>query len=132
MRTNGKQPVVLLALNRVDQAADVAALEAAGVTSIQRGHGCFEGKIENSYAIPVEQFTEQVRYLLRECNQQCVFFLDNQYNAWLATAEHDYLGYNDSSEHRAVYVGEFRSTTETQAKRCKGWSEFNGQYYIAG
>ena len=132
MRTNGKQPVVLLALNRVDQAADIAALQAAGVTSIEKGHGSFEGNVELCYAVPVEQFTAEVRSLLRECNQRAVFFLDNQYNAWLATAEHDYTGYNASGEHRAVYVGEFRSVSETQARRCKGWSEFGGKYYVAG
>lgn len=133
MRTNGKQPVVLLALNRVDQAADIAALIGAGLerTQIEPGHGCFEGKIENSYAIPVEAFTESVRSLLRKCNQQCVSFLDNQYNAWLATAEHDYTGYNADGEHRAVYVGEFREVNQATAEKSPGYSQFGGKYYVA-
>lgn len=132
MRTNGKQPVVLLSLNRAARSEDIDLLKAAGVTSIEPGHGSFEGNVESCYAIPVEQFTVEVRSLLRECNQKAVFFLDNQYNAWLATAEHDYTGYNASGEHRAVYVGEFRQVSETQARRQKGWSEFGGKYYVAG
>lgn len=132
MRTNGKQPVVLLALNRVDQAADIAALKSVGVTSIEPGQGSFEGQVELCYAVPVEQFTVEVRSLLRECNQRAVFFLDNQYNAWLATAENDYAGYAASGPERAVYVGEFRCVNELQAKRSKGWSFFGGKYYVAG
>ncbi len=133
MRTNGKQPVVLLALNRVDQAADIDALKGAGVTSYEAGRGCFEGKTELCYAVPVEQFTEQVRSLLRECDQKAVFFLDNQYNAWLATAENDYIGYNtDDHAKRAVYAGEFKEVPQTVAFRHKGYSEFGGKYYVAG
>jgi len=131
MRTNGKQPVVLLALNRVDQAADLDALRSAGVCSIEPGVGSFEGRVELCYAIPVEQFTDKVRSLLRECNQGAVFFLDNQYNAWLATHENDYAGYNHDGPGRASYVGEFRETSEIQAKKQKGWSCFGGKYYVA-
>lgn len=133
MRTNGKQPVVLLSLNRATSGDDIALLKAAGVTSIEPGHGSFEGVVEQCYAIPIEQFTEQVRSLLRECNQRAVFFLDNQYNAWLATADKDYTGYNSNDkDRRAVFVGEFRETNEIQAKKGKGWSEFGGRYYVAG
>lgn len=132
MRTNGKQPVVLLSLNRVDQAADIEALKGAGVTEFQPGRGCFEGKTELCYAVPIEQFTVEVRSLLRQCDQSAVFFLDNQYNAWLATAEHDYTGYTASDEHRAVYAGEFKEVPQIVAERHKGWSEFGGKYYVAG
>lgn len=132
MRVNGKQPVVILSLNRVDQTTDIEALKAVGVTEIQPGHGSFEGKTELCYAIPIEQFTVEVRSLLRECNQRAVLFLDNQYNAWLATAENDYQGYSASGPGRAVYVGEFKEVTELQAKRKPGWSQFGGRFYVAG
>lgn len=131
MRINGKQPVVLLSLNRVDQATDIEALKRVGVTNIEPGFGSFEGKRELCYAIPIEQFTVEVRSLLRECDQRAVLFLDNQYNAWLATAEHDYTGYNASDEHRAVYIGEFKETNQLSAEKSPGYSSFGGKYYVA-
>jgi hypothetical protein len=132
MRINGKQPVVLLALNRAGQDADLLALKNAGVKTVQCGSGCFEGQTELCYAIPTEEFTVEVRDLLRRCQQRAVFFLDNQYNAWLATVENDYTGYAAHGPKRAVYVGEFREVNEIQAKRSKGYSYFGGKWYVAG
>ena len=132
MRVNGKQPVVLVALNRANAAADIEALRGAGVTSFEGGTGCYEGKQEQCYALPIEQFTQQVKDLLKECNQACVMYLDNQYNAWLAYGENNYAGYNVSApEVMATYVGEFKSSTQQQAEKAKSWTRFAGQYYVA-
>ncbi|MNO97246.1 hypothetical protein D3C76_889470 [compost metagenome] len=132
MRTNGKQPVVLLALNQADANADIALLKSVGVTEIQGGTGCYQGKQEQCYAIPVEQFTDAVKALLREHNQACVMYLDNQYNAWLAYQQGNYVGYNAGpDEVMATYVGEFKSSTQQQAEKFGNWTRFGGQYYVA-
>lgn len=132
MRTNGKQPVVLLALNRENADADIAELTAAGVTSIQGGVGCYQGKTEQCYAIPIEQFTYRVKELVKSCSQKCVMYLDNQYNAYLAFHENNYAGYTPKEgEAMATYVGEFKSSTEVHAKASGNWTRFGGQYYVA-
>lgn len=130
MRTNGKQPVVILALNRESQEADLACLRAAGVTNIEAGAGSFEGITELAYCIPIEQFTDEVRVLLHECEQQAVMFLDNQYNAWFSTADKGYPSYS-ANENRPVYVGEFREVSQLVAQRSPGYSHFGGKYYVA-
>lgn len=132
MRVNGKQPVVLVALNFPTAAEDIAALEGAGVTNFEGGTGCFEGHREQCYALPIEQFTQEVKDLLKAREQKCVMYLDNQYNAWLSYNENNYAGYNVAKpEVMATYVGEFKSTTQQQAEKAASWTRFGGQYYVA-
>ncbi|WYW03062.1 hypothetical protein Laguja5_00007 [Pseudomonas phage vB_PpuP-Laguja-5] len=135
MRTNGKEPVVLLALNFETEEQDIQALLDVGVprSAIQPGRGCYAGKRELCYAVSIEHFTPHVKALLTACSQNSVLFLDNQYNAWLAPAERDFSSYSEGrADLRPTFIGEFKQIAETQAAQKQAWTEFGGKYYYAG
>ncbi|WYW03253.1 hypothetical protein Kaagvere_00007 [Pseudomonas phage vB_PpuP-Kaagvere] len=135
MRTNGKEPVVLLALNFETEEQDVQALLDCGVprNAIQPGRGYYNNKKELCYAVSIEHFTPHVKALLTACHQESVLFLDNQYNAWLSQASKDYAGYSEpNADKRPTFIGEFKQISVTQAAQKQAWTEFGGKYYYAG
>ena len=135
MNSNGKAPVVIFSieLGAGCQRTGFDVLQDLGIPykEIEGGVGCFEGVKEQCYAIPQSRFTDEVKAFLQGNGQRCVLHLDNQYNAWLATAENDYGNWLTEGV-MPQYLGTFRQLPESQAVKAQGWSRFGGKYYVAG
>lgn len=131
MNSNGKKPVVIFSVNRPDGLTYLVNELKVPFKAIEGGVGCFEGKKEQCWAIPQEEFTPAVREFLKQDGQRCVLHLDNQYNAWMALAENDYGNWLTDGV-MPEYLGVFKQVPETQALKHAGWSRFGGKYYVAG
>lgn len=59
MNSNGKKPVVIFSINRPDGLTYLVNELKVPFKAIEGGVGCFEGKKEQCWAIPQEEFTSR-------------------------------------------------------------------------
>lgn len=127
MRVNARDPKVIFSLHGDAVAVAEKLTNFNSELHFSLGEGRFNGEHEVCVMVPAVEFDPTLKALLREDGQQCVLYLDNQWNGFISEQKDNYPSF---SLGETTYIGEFVEVPVTTAEHNGDYSKFGGRYFI--